>query len=135
MGLVETVSGKLLHQVENLGDFLGRESTLSCTCDETVALLRHFLGFLFSHRAAQKVSIAQRVARQAVCNLHDLFLIDDYSQSLLKNFLQLRQFIFDLAASVLALNEIIDHAALNRAGAVERVESGQVFDGIWFVTT
>ncbi len=42
---------------------------------------------------------------------------------------KLRQLVFHLLAAVLAIDEIVDHAALNRAGAIERVQSGEIFDG------
>ena len=33
-----------------------------------------------------------------------------------------------------AINEIVDHATLDRAGAVKRIESGEVFDGVGLIT-
>ena len=44
---------------------------------------------------------------------------------------QLRQQKFDLAASPLALDEVVDH--VHRPGAVERVQGGQLFDRVRLV--
>ena len=101
--------------------------------DKALALLRHFLGFLLAHGAAQQIGFTQGVAGQAVGDLHHLFLIHDHAQRLLQDFLQLRQFVFDFLAAVLAVDEVVDHAALNRAGPVERVQRGEVFNGIRLV--
>ena len=34
---------------------------------------------------------------------------------------------------MLAVDEVVDHAALNRAGAIERVQGGEIFDRIRLV--
>ena len=57
--LVEAVSGKLLHQVEDFYDLLLREASLDRAFYETVALLGHFLRILLAHGAAQKISFAE----------------------------------------------------------------------------
>ena len=133
MRLVEAVSGELRHQIEDLLDLLRRIAPLHRAVDEALALLRHLLGFLLAHGAAQQVGFAERVAGQPVGDLHHLFLVDDDAQRFLQDFLQFRKFVFDLLAAVLAIDEVVDHAALNRAGTVERVQSGEIFDGIRLV--
>ncbi len=35
---------------------------------------------------------------------------------------------------MLAINEVVDHAALNRAWAVQRIQCRQIFDSCWLVT-
>ena len=47
--------------------------------------------------------------------------------------LEFREHVLDRAAAPLALDEVVDHAALNRAGPIERVESGEVFNGVGLV--
>ena len=128
MRLVEAVSGKLLHQVEDLLDLLGLEAALGGAAHEALALLGHGLGIFLAHGAAQQVGFTQRVAGQAVGDLHHLLLVDDDAQRLLQHRLQLRQFVLDLLAAPLALDEVFDHAALDRAGTIERVQGGEVFD-------
>ena len=87
---------------------------------ETLALLRHLLGVLLAHGAAQQVGFTERVSREPVGDLHHLFLVHDHAQRLRQDFFQFRQFVFDLPAPVLALDEVIDHAALDRSGTVEK---------------
>ena len=128
--LVEAVARELLHQVEDLLDLLLREAALERALDEALALLGHLLGLLLAHGAAQQVGLAQRVAGQAIGDLHHLFLVDDDAVGLFEDLLQLRQVVDDRLAAVLAVDEVVDHAALNRAGAVERVQRGQVFDAV-----
>ena len=43
---------------------------------------------------------------------------------------QLRQLVLDFAPAPLALDEVVDHAALDRAGTIERVQRRQVFNAI-----
>ena len=45
--LVESVSGKLRHQIENLFDLLRRKAALRRPLHKALALRRHFLGFFF----------------------------------------------------------------------------------------
>jgi hypothetical protein len=131
--LVEAVAGKLGHEVEDLLDFLRRIAALYRAFDETLALLCHLLVLLLAHGAAQQVGFAEGVTCQAVGDLHHLFLVDDDAQSLLQYFLQLGQFVLDLFAAMLAIDEIVNHATLDRAGTVERVQRGKVFDRIRLV--
>ena len=55
-------------------------------------------------------------------DLHHLFLVDDDAERLLQDALKLGKHVFDGAAAPLALDEVVDHAALDRAGAIERVQ-------------
>ena len=125
--LVEAVARELLHQVEDLLDLLLREPARQRSLDKALALLGHLLELLLAHRAAQQVGIAQRVARQAVRDLHHLLLVDDHAVRLFEQLLQLRQIVLHGAPSPLALDEVVHHAALDRARPVQRVQCGQVF--------
>ena len=58
MRLVEAVSGKLLHQVEDSGDLLLIfESFGTRTAQEFFALCGHFFGLLLPHRTAQQIRL------------------------------------------------------------------------------
>ncbi len=115
---VESVSGKLRHQIKNLLNLLRRKSALRRSLHKALALLGHLLGILFAHRPPQQVGLSEGVAGKLVRRLHYLLLIDEDAQRLLQNLFQLRQFVFDLPPPMLALDKIIDHAALNRPGTV-----------------
>ena len=127
MRLIEAVAGELLHQVEDLLDLLLREAALQRALDEALALLGHLLDLLLAHGAAQQIGIAQRIAGDAIGDLHHLLLIDDDAVGLLEQLLQLGQIVDHLVAAPLALDEVVHHAALDRAGAIERVERGEIF--------
>ncbi len=79
-------------------------------CDEALALLGHLLDLLLAHGAAQQVGFAQRIAGQAIGDLHHLLLVDDDAVGLFQDLLQLRQIVNHFLAAVLALDEVVDHA-------------------------
>src|SRR5271157_821218 len=126
--LIEAVPGELFHQVEYLADLLFGQLTFKRAFNEAFALLGHLIGILLAHGAAQQVRFAQRVPRQAVRNLHHLFLVDDDAQSLLEDRFQLRQLVLDLLAAPLAVDEVVNHAALNRTRTIQRIQGGEVFN-------
>ena len=65
--------------------------------------------------------------------MHHLFLIDNDAQRLLQNLLQLRKFVFDPLAPMFAVNEVINHAALDRARPIQCIQSRQVLNRAWFI--
>ena len=95
MRLVEAVAGELLHQVEDLLDLLLREAAAERALDEALALRGHLLELLLAHGAAQDVGFAQRVAGEAIGDLHHLFLVDDDAVGFFENLLQLGQVVGD----------------------------------------
>ena len=100
--------------------------------DETLAVRRHFLRLLLAHRAAKKVRLSERISRDDVRDLHHLFLVDDDAVGFRENRLQLGEFELDLFGAVFPLDEVVDHAAADRAGSVERVQCREVLDTRWF---
>src|SRR5271157_953853 len=100
---------------------------------ETLALFGHCLRVLLAHCAAQQIGFTERVASQVIGDLHYLLLIDNHPESFLQVRLELREFVFDLLAPPFALDEVFDHAALDRPRTIERVQGGEVFDASWLV--
>jgi hypothetical protein len=96
---------------------------------ENAALLGHFLGLLLAHGTAQHVGTAQRVASQHLCNLHHLLLIQDNAVGRFQNRLEVRMGIFD-AGTVLARDEVVHHAGLQRARAKQCHQGHDVLEGI-----
>src|SRR6185437_1756369 len=86
----------------------------------------HFLALLLAHGAAQNVGFTEGKYREAIRNLHQLFLIQDDDVGFRENFLECGQIVRDFLLAVFSGNEIVNHSALNRAGAVESIESGQI---------
>ena len=98
------------HQVEDLaGGGLG-VLALRGAGDEDLALLGHLGGIFLTHGAAQQVRAAERVAADDVGDLHDLLLVDHDAERLFQDRLELGNGVLDLAASPLALDEVVDHA-------------------------
>ena len=101
-------------------------SALRCSTPRAVApstkiarCLRHLLGLLLAHRAAQQVGAAERVAGQHLRDLHHLLLVQDHAVGRLQDRLQVGMQVVDRPAgrAVLARDEVVDHAGLQRARA------------------
>src|SRR3954468_20601348 len=130
---VEAVLGELRHQVEDLFDLALVEAALDRALYKALALLRHLLDVLLTHRATEKVGFAERVSGETLRYLHHLLLINDDAKRFAQDLFQLRQLVFDFLVAVLARDEVVNHAALNRTGAVERVQGGEIFDRVRLV--
>ncbi len=128
VGFVEAVAGELLHEVEGFGGLLFVVAALGGAGEEAGALLGHLLGVLFAHGAAEDVGFAERIAGQAVGDLHHLFLVDHDAVGLFENFLEDGEIVDHLLAAMLAIDEVVDDAALDGAGAVEGVEGAEILD-------
>ena len=129
--MLKAVARKLRHLVEDLAGLRLGELALSRTGQKDSALLLHLCRVFLSHGAAQQIGAAQRVAADDIRDLHDLLLVDHDAERLLEQRLELGQRVLDLAASPLALDEVVDHA--HGARAIERVERGEMLDGVRLV--
>jgi hypothetical protein len=117
---VEAVAGEEGHEVEHLAGHLAIHAARHRAGHEPLLLLVHDRLVFFAHRAAEQVGAAQAVAGQHLGDLHDLLLVDDDPVGVLEDRLQLRVDVVDRLAPVLAVDEVVDHPALERAGPVER---------------
>ena len=100
--------------------------------DEDGALLRHLLGLLLAHRAAQQVGAAEGVAGEHLRDLHDLLLVEDHAVGGFEDRFEARMQVVDraVAAAVLAVDEVIDHARLQRPGAKQRHQRHDVLEAV-----
>ena len=96
------------------------------------ALLRHLLGLLLAHRAAQQVGAAERVAGQHLRDLHHLFLVQDHAVGRREHRLQVGMQVVDrpVGPAVLAVDEVVDHARLQRAGTEQRDQRDDVLEAV-----
>jgi hypothetical protein len=77
VALVEAVAREVLEQPEDaLGVGLATPFFFAPRRGSRL-LLRHLLGLLLAHRAAEQIGAAERVARERLGDLHDLLLVDD----------------------------------------------------------
>ena len=68
----------------------------------------------------------QAEAGERLRDEHDLFLVGDDAVGVSENRLQLRQLVLDLLGALLARDVVVDHARLERAGTIQRVQRNQV---------
>ncbi len=136
MRAIETVFGKLLHQVEDPRRQRRRDAALRGTLDENGALLGHFLRLFFAHRPPQQVGTAQRIASQYLGYLHHLLLVDDDPVGARQNRLERRVQVVDgrCRIGVFPGNEVVDHARLERTRTKQRNERHQIVEVIRFQT-
>jgi hypothetical protein len=97
-----------------------------------IALLGHLLGLLLAHRPAQHVGAAERVAGQHLRDLHHLLLVEDHPVGVPEHRFQVRgmQVIARRLAAVLAVDEVIDHARLQRPGTKQRHQRHDVLEAV-----
>jgi len=124
---VEAVTRKPLHQVEEFVGLGLLQPVLRRTVAEGAAVLRHLLGQLFAHCAAQQVGAAETVAADDLSHLHHLLLVHHDAVGLRKHRLHSRVGIVERLA-VLARDEIRDQ--LHRPRAVERNERDDVLETV-----
>ena len=134
MGLVEAVPGKFGHEIEDAFGFFRRNFVRGATGEEFFALRGHLFAIFFAHGTTQDIGFAEQKAGQPIGDLHDLLLIKNDAVGLSEYFLQLGQIVSDFFLAVLARDEIVDHAALDRARAIKRVERGQIFEARRLIT-
>src|SRR5581483_10495185 len=128
--LVEAIARERLHLVEDLARLIGVDFAFDGALDEALALLRHLLGIFLPHRAAENIGFAHAVAGEDARDLHHLLLVDDDAVGVFQSLLQARVEIFNLLAAVLALNVLLRHATVERAGTEERDERDDVLEAV-----
>ena len=88
------------------------------------ALFVHFRFDLFAHGTAEHIGAAQGVARQNLCGLHHLFLIDENAVSFGQNAFEQRVRIFNWHAAIFTIAKERD--VIHRARPIERDERNDV---------
>ena len=127
MRFVETVFGKLLHQVEQLHGQLAIDAVLGRAFAENATVLGHFFGLLLTHGPTQHIGSAQRITADQLRNLHHLFLIHDHTVGRCQAALERLMEIVDLLQALLTQNKVVHHPRTQRARPVERQHSNNVF--------
>ena len=109
-----------------------RHAPLDCAVDEHRALLGHLFGLFLAHRLAQQVGAAEGVAGEHLRDLHHLLLVEDDPVGGLEDRLEARVQVIDrsITASVLAVDEVIDHARLQGPRAKQRHQRDDLLEPI-----
>ena len=123
--LVEAVARELLHVVEQHGRLFFCEPVLAGAFVKDDAVLRHLLGLLLAHCAAQQIGATERITADDLRSLHHLFLIHHDAEGFLQHRLQAVVVILRRLGAVLARDVVRDQ--IHRTRTVQRVERGQVF--------
>ena len=98
--------------------------------DELLAVLGDHFELFLADRLDARVGVGQRDAAQAVDDPHDLLLIDHHAVRFFEHVLHHRVLVFRLLPPVLDLDVVLDHAAFERAGAVEGVGGDDVAEAV-----
>ena len=130
VGLVEAIAGEFFHQVEDVVGGTLLDAIAQGALEEDLALLGHLLGLFLAHCAAQQIRAAEGVAGQFLGDLHDLLLVQDHAIGGLEDGFQGRVRILDLGAAMLAVDEIVHHAGLQRAGAEQRHQGHDILEAV-----
>ena len=128
VGFIESIAGKVGHEIEQFLRFPLREMGLLCALNEQCLLFFHLLRLLLPHRAPEEIGLPQRKPSQPIRDRHDLLLIDDHSTGVLQDGLQGRWIIGDMGRIPFALDEVVHHPALQRAGTVEGQNGNEILE-------
>ena len=126
VGLVEAVFGELGDLVEDLGRLALGDAVLLRALDEALLLGLHDVLDLLAHGLAQDIGVGQGEPGQLDGDAHDLLLVDDDPPRLLEDGLELGELVGRPLGVVLAVDEFVGHAALERPGPVEGVQGDEV---------
>ena len=110
MRFIESVLGKLFHQIEKLHSQPFVDRTLFSTFTENIAVLCHFFGFFLTHCPPQHIRCTQRITTDQLGNLHHLFLIHDHAIGRRQTGLKRLMEVFDFLQAFFTQNKVIYHA-------------------------
>ncbi len=128
--LVEAIFGELRHQVEELFGERRVVALLLGALGNRAAMLRHLVGILLAHGAAQQVGATERITADDLRDLHHLLLIHDDAVGRRQAGGQIGVEVVDLLLALFAQDKIVDHARAERAGAVQCEDGDDVFETV-----
>src|SRR5437868_13470385 len=134
MRAVECIVGEAFKALPQLLQLRPGVAALGCLIEEFFLMLIKLLALLFSHRPADKIGFTERVSGKPLEYLHQLFLIDADSERVAHDFFELGKVVANLAATVAAFDEVVNHSAVDRTRTIERVERRKIFEPIRFKT-
>src|SRR5215216_2048138 len=118
---IESIVGKLGHEGEYLLGLLLLDTTFNRARDELLLMHRHLFTLLLAHRATHEVGFAKCIAGKLLRELHYLLLVHDDAVGIVEDLLHLRHEITHGFFAVVALDEFIDHAAIEWSRTIESV--------------
>src|ERR1044072_1211623 len=131
MAAIESVIGELGHQRENLFRLLLLDATFDRALDELLFVNGHLLALLLAHRATHEVGFAKCIAGKLLRELHYLLLVDDDAVGVVQDLFHLRHEIANGFLAVVALDEFVDHAAVEWSRTIKSIKGGEIFEALW----
>ena len=129
--LVEPVAAEELDQVEDLLGLRLLQAPADAPLDELLAPLRDHLRLLLRDRLDAGVGLRQLDPAEPVEDAHHLFLVDHHPVGLFQDVLHHRVRVARPAfPAVLDVDVLVDHPAVERAGAVEGEDGDQVGEAV-----
>ncbi len=130
MSFVEAITGEFLHEIKNIGGRPLVDAARGRTLHEDLALLGHLLGFFLAHGTAQDIGASERVAGQHLGDLHHLLLIENHAVRRFENMREIWMQILHGRPPLLAVDEIVHHARLQRSRAEKRHQGDDIGESI-----
>jgi hypothetical protein len=130
VALVEAVPREVLEETEDALRLFLRDAVLQRPFDKDALLLRHLLGLLLAHRAAEQIGAAERVAGELLRDLHHLLLVDDDAVGRLQELVDERVEREDRRLPVFPLHEVVVHPRAHRSRPVEGDGGDDVLEAV-----
>ena len=116
MRFVKAVGCEFSDLIKDVGCLSAINTVLFRSFDKQRPLLFHFLGDFLTHRTAQQICTAKRIARHDLGQLHDLFLIDHDAIGFLQDRLQHRVHVVRFFLTMLTCDVMGD--VVHRTGTI-----------------
>ncbi|MBA7668168.1 hypothetical protein ES703_76277 [subsurface metagenome] len=110
MGLIESIPAKCLNQFKYLFSRILFYFSFHRTINKLFFCLLQNFRFFLPHSFAKVISLCHCKTTDNLCNLHDLFLINNYTIRLFQNIFQIRVCIYYRFSPMFSLNKFIDHS-------------------------
>ena len=110
MGFIESVAGKVLHQIKNVAGYPCIDAPLNRSFKENAPLLVHLLRIFFTHRTTQHIGRPKRIAGKLLSDPHNLFLIENHTISSSENGFEPWVRVSNDFPTLLPINEVIHHS-------------------------
>ena len=128
MRTIEPVLREMLHEVEQGVRDARVHPVPGGAGDEGGPLPGHLLGELLAHGLAEHVGASEAVPRELAGDLHHLLLVQDHPVGGSEDGLHQRVEVGDLGPPLLALDEVVHHAGLERSRPEQRDEGDDVLE-------
>ncbi len=132
VALVEAVGREAFHLAEDGHGLLLGDAVVLRALHERGLLLGHLLVLLLAHRSAEHVGATERVAGEALSDLHHLLLVDGHAVGRCQHLVDQWVELADRLSVVLAADEVLDHSGAEGSGSIQSHGGDDVLEAIGF---